>query len=121
MYPEAALQEYLVEIRKQVCMRCIGRPPGGPPCAPLGMQCGVELYLPLFLEAIHQVDSPSMEPYEDTLRRRVCSQCVNQNARGFCLARVERTCPLNYLFPLVVQAVETVDERHERVPIHSGV
>lgn len=121
MYTETELHEYLDEIRKQVCTRCIGRPPGGPPCAPLGVQCGVELHLPLFLEAIHEVDSPGMEPYVDSLRRRVCSQCVNQNVEGFCMARAERTCSLDYLLPLIVQAVETVDERRSQAAMHGGV
>ena len=40
--------EYLAEIRKQVCSRCVERPPGGPPCAPLGKQCGVEMHLRTF-------------------------------------------------------------------------
>jgi len=112
MYTEAELQEYLAEIREQVCSRCIERPPGGPPCAPLGKQCGVELHLPLFVEAVHQVDSPGIGPYVENLRHRVCSHCANQNAEGFCLARVERLCPLDYLLPLIVQSIETVDQRH---------
>lgn len=58
MYTDAQLHEYLDEIRKQVCTRCIDRPPGGPPCAPLGKMCAVELFLPTFLRAVHEVDSP---------------------------------------------------------------
>jgi hypothetical protein len=40
------LDEYKSEIREQVCARCIHRPPGGPPCEPLGKRCGIELDLP---------------------------------------------------------------------------
>lgn len=119
MYSEAELQEYLEEIREQVCTRCIDRPAGGPPCAPLGKMCAVELSLPLFLTAIHEADGLSIEPYVDNLRRRVCSQCVNQNAQGFCLSRAERACALDYLLPLIVQAVETVDERHADAAMHA--
>lgn len=122
MYTDAEIKEYLEEIREQVCSRCIDRPPGGPPCAPLGKQCGVELYLPLFLDVIHHVDRPGIGPYVDHLRHRVCSQCINQNAEGFCLLRAERLCALDYLFPLIVQAVETVDQRHvEETATHAAV
>ena len=33
MYEGTDLEEYLQEIREQVCVHCIERPPGGPPCA----------------------------------------------------------------------------------------
>jgi len=36
MYSDPEMAEYLKEIRDQVCSRCIEKPPGGPPCAPLG-------------------------------------------------------------------------------------
>jgi hypothetical protein len=120
MYSKAEVQEYLDEIREQVCTRCVDRPPGGPPCAPLGKMCAVELFLPSLLRAVHEVDSPNMNPYVDNLRRHVCSECVHQNAEGFCLLRTERTCALDYLFPLIVQAVETVDERHAQAAMHTG-
>jgi len=57
MVGEAKLNEYLTEIREQVCSRCVERPPGGPPCAPLGKVCGVELHLPKIIDAIHEVRS----------------------------------------------------------------
>lgn len=107
MYTEAEVQEYLDEIRERVCTRCVERPPGGPPCAPLGKMCGVELHLPLFLEAVHEVDSPLIEPYLDNIHRRVCSQCVRRGGEG-C------PCPLDYLLVLLVEAIETVDGRHQQ-------
>ena len=112
MYTETELQEYLSEIREQVCSRCIDRPPGGPPCAPLGKMCTVELSLPSYLRAIHEADGGGIERYVGSLRREVCAHCHHQDASGFCLPRAERNCSLDYLFPLVVQAVETVDARH---------
>ena len=53
MYSQQQLAEYMDEIRKDVCSRCIERPPGGPPCAPLGKRCGIELNLPQLIDAIH--------------------------------------------------------------------
>jgi len=113
VYTETELEEYLSEIRDQVCTRCIDRPPGGPPCAPLGKMCTVELSLPAYLSAIHEAKGGSIDSYVDSLRCDVCSHCHHQDANGFCLPRAERNCALDYLFPLIVQAVEAVDQRHK--------
>jgi hypothetical protein len=104
MDAEPELREYLDEIRERVCTRCIERPPGGPPCAPLGKECAVELKLPAFIDVVHQVDSPYILPYLEQLHDQVCTRCTMQGEQG-C------PCPLNYLFVLVVQAIEAVDER----------
>jgi hypothetical protein len=105
MYSDAELQEYLDEIRTQVCSRCIERPPGGPPCAPLGKQCGIELHLPELLDSIRGVTSDSIEPYLETDRKHVCEKCLFLRS-GIC------PCPMDYLAVLLVQAVETVEYRH---------
>jgi hypothetical protein len=99
--------EYLDEIRKQVCAFCIERPPGGPPCAPLGKQCGIELHLPQLIDAIHEVHSPSIAPYLDHNREKICQKCAFLHS-SIC------PCPMDYLAVLLVQAVEAVDERRER-------
>ena len=104
MATEAELQEYLGEIREQVCSRCVERPPGGPPCAPLGKQCGIELHLPELIDAIHRIDSGSIVPYLVTNRRLICEHCALHYHDG-C------PCPMDYLAVLLVQAVETVDAR----------
>jgi hypothetical protein len=104
MYTTEVEREYLDEMRKQVCSRCVERPPGGPPCEPLGKRCGLELHFSQFLDAVHAVDSPLIEPYLDSIHCRVCSGCVNKG--GDCCP-----CPMDYLLVLFVQAIETVDKR----------
>ncbi len=108
MIPEAELTEYLDEIRKQVCSRCVERPPGGPPCLPLGKQCGVELHLPQLIEAIHEIKSGSIVPYLEKNQQRVCEHCAHLHD-SIC------PCPLKYLAVLIVQAVETVDLRRQQL------
>ena len=105
MYTAEELAEYMDEIREQVCSRCIERPPGGPPCAPLGKRCGVEINLPQIIEAVHAKYSRTMEPYTANFHDMVCTQCPN---------RTTEQCPrpMEYLLILAVQAIETVDERH---------
>src|SRR6266568_439667 len=105
MLTEPEIQEYLDEIRKQVCSRCVERPPGGPPCAPLGKNCGVEMHLGNLVESIHQVSSKLLEPYLERNRNDICQKCAFLDS-AIC------PCPMDYLAALVVEAVETVDERH---------
>ena len=107
MVTESDLAEYLDEIRKQVCACCIERPPGGPPCAALGKQCGVELHLRQLIDAIHEVHSPLIEPYLNHNRQAICEHCAFLQS-SIC------PCPMDYLAIPLVQAVETVDERRGR-------
>ncbi len=106
MVSQAQLNEYLGEIRNQVCSRCVERPPGGPPCAPLGKVCGIEMHLPEIIDSIHQVKSNWIEPYLETNRTRVCEGCAFLHS-SIC------PCPMDYLAVLLVQAVEAVDERRQ--------
>ena len=106
MIAVAEQQEYLDEIRNQVCSVCIERPPGGPPCAPLGKDCGIEMHLPQLIDSIHEVGSPSIGPYLEHNRRRVCEGCALLHSSACA-------CPMDYLAVLLVQAVETVDMRRQ--------
>jgi hypothetical protein len=106
MRTKRELAEYLNEIRREVCSRCIERPPGGPPCAPLGKQCGIEMHLPELIDAIHDVRSGGIGPYLENNRRKVCEHCPLLHAS-------ECPCPMDYLAVLLVKAVEAVDERRE--------
>jgi hypothetical protein len=106
MVTETEQAEYLDEIRTQVCSRCVERPPGGPPCEPLGKFCGVELHLPELIESIHQVHSPLMQPYLEQNRNEICSGCDFLHS-SVC------PCPMDSLAMLVVEAVEAVDQRRQ--------
>jgi len=98
------LPEYMLQVRKDVCSRCIDRPPGGPPCAPLGKKCGIELQLPRIVELTHAIQSRSMEPYIDRFHDEVCSQCPVRPT-NYC------PCTLDPLLILAIEAIETVDQR----------
>ena len=99
--------EYLQEIRNEVCSRCVERPPGGPPCAPLGKVCGVELHLESLIDSIHKVHSNRIQPYLEHNRREVCESCAFLHSSA-C------RCPMDQLTLLVVEAVEAVDERRRQ-------
>ena len=104
MSADARLGEYLDEIRQEVCSRCVERPPGGPPCAPLGKVCGVETHLPELVDAIRRVHSLRMAPYLDSTRSGVCASCA-------ALGKDCCPCPMETLAVLIVEAVEAVEAR----------
>jgi hypothetical protein len=107
MVTQVELGEYLDEIREEVCSHCVERPPGGPPCVPLGKMCGVELHLENLVDSIHQVRSNRITPYLDHNRHEICEGCAFLHS-NFC------PCPMDYLAVLVVEAVEAVDERRRQ-------
>ena len=104
MHTQTELDMYMSEIREQVCSHCIERPPGGPPCAPLGKRCGIELNLPQLVEVVHATKSKWMGPYIDRFHEDACTHCAVRTTNN-C------PCPLDCLLLLAVQAIETVDER----------
>ena len=107
MLTEQDLEEYLREIRQHVCSRCPERPPGGPPCAPLGKDCGVEMHLPQLVDSIHAERSKLIDPYLAHNRLGICAHCPYLHS-SIC------PCPMDYLAVLIVEAVETVDQRRGR-------
>ena len=103
------LEPCMAAIRELVCSRCIERPPGGPPCAPLGKRCGIEVNLERLVEAVHAVDSPAMDSYVDGLHDVVCPSCQFRTTS-------QCPCPLESLLPLAVEAIESVEE-HDPEPL----
>jgi hypothetical protein len=65
------------------------------------------MHLPQLIDAIHQVKSWSIGPYLDHNHQTICQNCALLDT-DVC------PCPLHYLAVLIVEAVETVDERHRR-------
>jgi hypothetical protein len=104
MVTAAESNEYVAELRKQVCAHCVSRQSGAPPCEPLGIGCGIERHLEQLVEICRAVDSPLIDPYLDRLRDDICADCEYQD-QPVC------PCPLKYLLPLAVSAVETVEQR----------
>jgi hypothetical protein len=106
MFTQSLLDEYLAEMRLRVCSHCIERPPGGPPCGVHGKRCGVELHLEEVVAVAHAASSACMDPYVAHLHDDVCAVCRLSTTRH-C------PCPLDYLLPLAIEAVEAVDQRQE--------
>jgi hypothetical protein len=104
MLTDAEHEEYLAELRSQVCSRCIERGPNCPPCAPHDKTCGIETHLAELVEFCRTTNSIQMETYLDELHDRICPGCAYRDSAN-C------PCPLNYLLQLAVEAIETVEQR----------
>ncbi len=117
MYTQSELEEYRGELREQVCEHCIVRRNGAPPCDVQGVGCGVERHLERLIDICRSVDSMLIDPYLDRLRNEICANCAYRD-------RAECPCPLQYLLPMAVAAVETVEQRlaaRRSPPLTQGV
>jgi len=96
--------DYLAELRAEVCSRCIERRPGAPPCAPQGKSCGIEMHVPALVEICRQTESAQMADYIEQLHTEICEHCSNKDGPT-C------PCPLDYLLQLAIEAIEKVESR----------
>ena len=104
METKTEYDDYLVELRENVCSHCVERQSGGPPCAPQGKACGIEQHIPALVEICRITDSVQMEPYIQQLHDKICVDCAYRDTPT-C------PCPLDYLLELAVEAIERVQRR----------
>lgn len=80
-------------------------------------QCSLFFHLPEVVDVVSKVDSGSIVPYLEGLRREVCANCKHQDERGVCDTRDNRGpvpiwCALDAYFNLIVGVIENVNEQH---------
>ena len=103
--------EYWEALQAKICSKCADGDGRGGCMIAQGRECALRVYFPQILDAINAVYSPSIEPYEEQLRRRVCGVCSHQTADGTCRLRNDVECALDRYFPLVVQVIEDTQLR----------
>ena len=101
-------QPYWQAIRTKVCTKCIDGDGFGNCRLDPAIECALQQYLPLIVQAVSQVKSAEMEDYIRELRAITCTQCSRQSVNGYCMLRNEVDCALDRYFPLVVEAIEEV-------------
>ena len=106
LYPQ-----YLQAIRGKVCSVCIHKTAEGKCGLSPGRVCPIEMYLTNIVNALHKVSRKDVKDYAAFLRAGVCSQCPNLGPDGKCPFLISRDCVLDRYFPLVVEAIEEVDEK----------
>jgi hypothetical protein len=105
------LYEYWQEVKQRVCMKCIDSDGYGNCLINPSIDCALELYFPRIVEVVSSVKSDSVDVYVQALRKKVCGECRYERDDGTCPLRTEVECALDRYFPLVIQAIEEVDQR----------
>ena len=103
------MDPYVKAIQEKVCSVCIDRKYDGTCSLTMIQTCAAELYLPRIVSAIRKVSSRKIEDYIEQLREDVCSSCRYESPDGKCALRETLDCGLDRYYPLIVQAVESID------------
>jgi len=99
-------EEYWEALQAQVCRTCQDADAKGGCQISGGRECAIKMYLKEILDVVNSVYSPSMEPYEEALRTKVCAKCASQTSDAHCGLRQDSRCALDRYFPLIVQVIE---------------
>ena len=103
-------QAYWEAIRQQVCGVCLDQADDGE-CGLKGRTCALQAHLPRLVEVLSRVESTRMDEYEAAVRAEICPGCSGQDAQGRCALRDQPDCALFAFLPLVLEAVESVNDR----------
>jgi hypothetical protein len=112
--PES-LRQLEQRFREKICSVCIDRKPDGTCDYDQQGTCTLIQKIPEAVEAISRVNSPYLDPYIESLRKRVCEQCLRRDANGECGPRDTDRCMLDSYLPLVVEVIE--EYFGEKVPL----
>jgi hypothetical protein len=107
---------YREAIRRRVCAVCLDGADDGA-CALAGPPaCAIEEHLPRLVDAVLDVRSRRDDAYAAAVEARVCTYCTHRDAIGLCRLRRDGRCTVSVYLPLVVEAVDEVERRHEIGP-----
>jgi len=99
---------YWQAVQGRVCVKCIDSDGHGN-CRLSGEDaCGLKLHFPKIVATVLAVQSNTIEPYIEALRKNVCADCKHQSPDGTCQFRIQADCGLDRYFPLVIETIETV-------------
>ena len=101
---------YLEAIHRRICKLCAESTADGTCGLSLSLVCPIEKFLPRVVDVVHSVSNKLIKDYVPHLREHVCQRCPNKNFNDTCPLRRNAECPLARYFPLIVEAVEEVDE-----------
>ena len=127
MVSHERFDEYVKELRKEVCGRCDQTAPSGPPCTPLGWPFEIEIYLPESVALAHSPEPRPMYVQLAEFQEFVCESCARGGQLSHCpisfLSPNCPRCPLTSstgcrcapyrLLPLAIKVIRAVDARHD--------
>ena len=107
---------YLYEeaMMRRVCSHCIDFGEDGICHSPDPAGCAVFRFLPELVTIAEQLNDLKIEPYIEAVRREICMKCRGANPEGKCPLRDTLDCGLDRYLPLVLEAIEEVNQERER-------
>ena len=102
------MQKYLEAIRKNVCSICVDSTDEGDCTLTEKEVCAVESFLPRIVDVIHNAQEDDLQTYINELREKVCAEC-RSNGDENCYLREDANCALDRYFPLIIDAIKSVD------------
>jgi hypothetical protein len=101
---------YREAVRRRVCAVCLD----GTDDAGCGLErplrCPIEELLPRLVEAIRDVRVRHHDAFAAAVESSVCGHCEHRDGFGLCRLRRDGRCAVALYLPLVVEAIEEVDE-----------
>ena len=107
---ETRFQAYWDAIQERVCGVCLDESDDGT-CGLKHRTCALQAHLPRVATVLSRVKSTRMDEFEAAVRAEICSGCAEQAPDGTCSVRSHAACALYTYLPLVLEAVEGVNER----------
>jgi hypothetical protein len=113
---EHRYRSYREAIRRRVCAVCLDGADDGTCALGARTSCAIEEHLGPLVDAILDVRSHHDDAYAAAVEARVCSRCTHRDQLGLCRLRRDGRCTLSVYLPLVVEAIDEVERRHEIGP-----
>ena len=110
------LEPYRHALKARVCAICLDRRDDGACGLPESRVCALDLHLPRIVQAVEAVQSRKIDDYAASIRSVVCSDCVNQDEKGYCHFRSNWDCALDTFAYLVVEGIEEVKQAQQIAP-----
>ena len=108
------LHPYWQAIRDKVCSLCVDADSHGNCRLDASTECPLQADLPRIIRIVRDIRIESMDEYVRELRLILCSGCTHETASGNCRLRDDVDCAVNRYFPLVMEAILSVDRTSGR-------
>jgi hypothetical protein len=109
-------QAYREAIRRRVCAVCLDGADDGTCALDPRTECAIDQHLGRLVDAILDVRSGHDDAYAAAVEARVCAYCSHRDGLGLCRLRRDGRCTVSVYLPLVVEAIDEVERRHEIGP-----
>ncbi len=105
--------EFEEAVKRHVCGKCMDMGADGVCHTKDPNGCALLRYLPQLVILAQRLNDPKIESYNKAVRENICMSCRSQKKNDVCELRDTLNCGLDRYLPLVLEAIEEVDEALE--------